>query len=89
MKLCKISPLSNYHKYYPDTIFIVTGYDNNMVNLKYIRSKNDICFRGITIPTQDITVIQLNENNCPDCGNILKEKWSGVKCDYCGYWDCL
>lgn len=25
---------------------------------------------------------------CPECGEPLIEKWSGVKCSKCEYWDC-
>ena len=28
-------------------------------------------------------------NLCPECGEPLIEKWSGVKCSKCDYWDCL
>jgi hypothetical protein len=33
-----------------------------------------------------------NENileKCPECNNILLEKWSGVECKHCEYFDCL
>lgn len=28
------------------------------------------------------------ETICPDCGAILIEKWSGIKCSMCEYWCC-
>ena len=28
------------------------------------------------------------ESVCPECGEPLIEKWSGVKCSKCEYWEC-
>jgi exosome complex RNA-binding protein Csl4 len=28
------------------------------------------------------------ESVCPECDEPLIEKWSGIKCSKCEYWDC-
>lgn len=28
------------------------------------------------------------ESVCPECDGHLIEKWSGVKCSKCDYWEC-
>ena len=27
-------------------------------------------------------------NYCPECGSIIEEQWSGIKCSVCNYWFC-
>lgn len=28
------------------------------------------------------------EDICPDCGSKMTDRWSGIKCNECGYWFC-
>jgi len=59
MELCKISVFSDYKKQYGDIIFVVTAHNGNMVDLMYLKSKDDDHFTEISLPVQDIVVIQL------------------------------
>lgn len=36
----------------------------------------------------DINDDLYDDEVCPECGQPLIEKWSGVKCSVCEYWFC-
>ncbi|MBA3985005.1 MAG: hypothetical protein H0X63_00125 [Flavobacteriales bacterium] len=38
--------------------------------------------------TEELHISDVIESVCPECRKPLIEKWSGVKCNECGYWEC-
>jgi exosome complex RNA-binding protein Csl4 len=37
---------------------------------------------------QQLNISDVIESVCPECSEPLIEKWSGVKCSKCDYWEC-
>lgn len=37
---------------------------------------------------EELHISDVIESVCPECGEPLIEKWSGVKCSKCEYWEC-
>jgi translation initiation factor 2 beta subunit (eIF-2beta)/eIF-5 len=48
--------------------------------------KNNITKESLTNKSTKLNDEYLN---CPECGETLIEKFSGVKCSKCDYWDCF
>ena len=37
---------------------------------------------------EELHISDVIESVCPECSEPLIEKWSGVKCSKCDYWEC-
>ena len=48
---CVLATFSSYHKHYPDTEFIISGVDKQMVNIKYMKYNS---YSSICVPLGDI-----------------------------------
>lgn len=68
-----------------------TNYDYSFNQEKITKQEFNIRLVKSTVlvlNTVGSDVENVESNRCPECNGSITEKWSGVKCDSCDYWEC-
>lgn len=40
------------------------------------------------LSNEELNVHYLSDERCPECNELISERWSGVKCTKCDWWSC-
>jgi DNA repair exonuclease SbcCD ATPase subunit len=63
-------------------------HQNDVKLHKLIREVETLKQKLAQMEAKNLSSNPVRESVCPECGEPLIEKWSGVKCSKCDYWEC-